>query len=104
LSRSFIFPNGYNADYELIIDPNLIFSTLTGSIGEEHHLVERALLLFPAYQIKWCCIMLNDFIRSDQTRREFALGDHATEERKRTQLAKARRALQDALQVRSCHS
>jgi len=67
-------------------------------------LAQRARLLLPAYQIKWCCIMLNDFIRSEQARREFALGDHATEERKRAQLAKARQALQHALQERSCHS
>jgi hypothetical protein len=37
--------------------------------------------------------MLNDFVRSEQARREFALGDHATEDRKRTQLEKARKAL-----------
>jgi len=28
---SFNFPNGYNKDYELIVDPELIFSTYTGS-------------------------------------------------------------------------
>ncbi|MGI8966456.1 MAG: aminoglycoside phosphotransferase family protein, partial [Limisphaerales bacterium] len=52
----------------------------------------RAKLLLPAYQIKWCCIMLNDFTRTEQARREFALGDHATEERKQTQLEKAQKA------------
>jgi hypothetical protein len=53
----------------------------------------RARLLVPAYQIKWCCIMLNEFLRGEQSRREFALGGGAAEERKRIQLDKAQAAL-----------
>jgi hypothetical protein len=52
---------------------------LAGALRVGASLASRARLLLPAYQIKWCCIMLNDFVRSDQTRREFALGDRATE-------------------------
>jgi hypothetical protein len=53
-------------------------------------LAERARRLWPAYRIKWCCIMLNDFVRVDHSRREFALGAEASADRKRTQLAAAR--------------
>lgn len=33
---SFDFPNGYNTDYELIIDPELIFSTYSGSTASNY--------------------------------------------------------------------
>jgi hypothetical protein len=56
-------------------------------------LAARSQLLLPAYRIKWCCIMLNDFVATDQARREFALGDLAAGERKRSQLEKTRKAL-----------
>jgi hypothetical protein len=54
-------------------------------------LADRAALLLPAYQIKWCCIMLNDFVRSEQARRQFAAGGAV--DRKAIQLEKAMRAL-----------
>ncbi len=54
-------------------------------------LADRAELLLPAYQIKWCCIMLNDFVRSEQARREFAAGGAV--DRKAIQLEKALRKL-----------
>lgn len=56
----------------------------------EGGLIQRAQLLLPAYRIKWCCIMLNDFVRTDRARREFALGAAASNDRKRTQLERAR--------------
>lgn len=71
---------------------NYFAARLTPSIGKEHHLAERALLLLPAYQIKWCCIMLNEFVRTDHARRDFSLGD-AAPQRKESQLQKAREAL-----------
>lgn len=57
----------------------------------------RAQLLLPAYQIKWCCIILNEFLQGDRARREFAQGSDALDERKATQLRKARHALELAL-------
>ena len=56
----------------------------------------RAELLFPAYQIKWCCIMLNEFSRTDSARRQFAIG--TGDERKAAQLERASQAL-EAVQV-----
>ena len=59
----------------------------------------RARLLLPAYQIKWCCIMLNHFVKAGKARREFARGV-ASEEAKAMQLEKARRLLQDIHKLR----
>jgi Ser/Thr protein kinase RdoA (MazF antagonist) len=52
----------------------------------------RAARLLPAYQIKWCCILLNEFIRVDAARRRFAAGGEVAGRRAR-QLAKARTLL-----------
>lgn len=60
---------------------------------------DRARLLLPAYQIKWCCIMLNEFVRGDRARREFAQGSAALGERKTAQLQKAQHALEVALKT-----
>jgi len=48
----------------------------------------RAELLLPAYQIKWCCILLNEFRPTAQARREFA-GHKLSEQRLKEQLEKA---------------
>jgi thiamine kinase-like enzyme len=50
-------------------------------------------LLMPLYELKWCCIMLNDFLPSGSSRRRFALHDLDEATRKLNQLNKARRAL-----------
>jgi len=59
----------------------------------------RARLLLPAYQIKWCCIMLNEFVPSEQARRNFAAGTELSVDRKTTQLAKARKSLAQAVEI-----
>lgn len=56
-------------------------------------LPERARLLLPAYGIKWCCIMLNDFLPLGTSRRDFAEGG-AAEARRDRQLALAARSLE----------
>jgi hypothetical protein len=71
--------------------------TLTAGLQAGQSLPERARLLLPAYQIKWCCIMLNEFARNDRERRDFAQGAATAEPRKIAQLAKARAALQGLL-------
>jgi hypothetical protein len=65
----------------------------------EGGLARRARLLLPAFQIKWCCIMLNEFGPGDKARRDFAQGAASAEERKAAQLQKARQALQAALGI-----
>ena len=49
--------------------------------------------LFPVYQIKWCCILLNDFLPLGRARRRFARSAADPDLRKAEQLEKARRAL-----------
>ena len=49
--------------------------------------------LLPVYEIKWVTIMLNEFLPTGKSRRAFADGGKNMEERKRTQLAKAKSAL-----------
>ena len=66
---------------------------LDRALGCAGTLIQRARRLLPAYRIKWCCIMLNDFVRSEIARREFSLGPSAGEDRKQTQLKKSQRAL-----------
>jgi hypothetical protein len=50
-------------------------------------------LLLPLYQLKWCCIMLNDFLPSGSSRRRFALHDLDESARKYNQICKSRKAL-----------
>jgi hypothetical protein len=49
----------------------------------------RCRILLRAYQIKWACIILNDFLPVDATRRDFALTS-AREQRCADQIRKAR--------------
>ncbi len=60
---------------------------------------DRIRLLFPLYQIKWCCIVLNDFLPADAARRRFARGGLSPARNKARQLAKA-----EALLDRLAHS
>jgi hypothetical protein len=65
---------------------------LDGLFGASANLPARAAQLLPAYQIKWCCILLNEFLRTDSARRRFAAGGEVAG-RKARQLAKARALL-----------
>jgi hypothetical protein len=56
-------------------------------------LSERALLLLPVIRVKWCCIMLNDFVPEFARRRQFADPGAGSDERKWRQLDKARQML-----------
>ncbi len=54
----------------------------------------RVDLLLPVYRMKWCCIMLNDFLPVSAARRDYAEGGEA-EARRDRQLARTRDALQN---------
>lgn len=58
----------------------------------ETHL-RRVALLLPVYSVKWCCIMMNEFLPAGGRRRRFAQSDEDQDQRKREQLRKARAAL-----------
>jgi hypothetical protein len=52
-------------------------------------LAERAHLIFPIFKIKWCCLMLNEFLHDSAKRRQFANPTLDPEQSKRLQLKKA---------------
>ncbi len=54
---------------------------------------ERARLLEPVFRVKWCCIILNEFLPAAAKRRRFADASADAAARKRLQLAKARTLL-----------
>ncbi len=78
---------------------DLFVHSLASGAGGGETLPRRAKRLLPAYQIKWCCIMLNHFVKAGKARREFARGA-ASEEAKALQLEKARRSLQEVQKLR----
>lgn len=49
----------------------------------------RAHILLPVFQVKWCCIILNEFLPDSAQRRRFADPTRDVATRKREQLAKA---------------
>jgi hypothetical protein len=54
----------------------------------------RVELLLPIYRLKWCSIMMNEFLPVGSRRREFARDADSHEQRKRQQLEKSGRFLQ----------
>ncbi|MFC1896825.1 phosphotransferase family protein, partial [Thermodesulfobacteriota bacterium] len=72
------------------------FVEAVGQIVSPEHLVrERVRALLPLYRIKWCCIILNDFLSVGRCRREFAVGMPDDRDRRGLQLDKARAYLAD---------
>ena len=67
--------------------------TVATELTEPATQLKRMGLLFPVYQVKWCCILLNDFLPPGSERRRFADGTSTQEERQAEQLAKARKVL-----------
>ncbi|RLC01441.1 MAG: hypothetical protein DRI57_31105 [Deltaproteobacteria bacterium] len=59
---------------------------------------QRFRLLFPVYQMKWCCIMLNDFLAVGDKRRGFAWHTEH-KKRKKRQLEKVRLYLEDVMNI-----
>jgi hypothetical protein len=72
---------------------DMFAQTVAAEMPESDARLKRMGLLFPVYQVKWCCILLNDFLPAGSKRRRFADGASAQEERQAEQLAKARKVL-----------
>jgi hypothetical protein len=69
---------------------------VTADLSEPETHLRNTRLLFSVYQIKWCCILLNDFLKSGHDRRNFSTRGSA-ETRKVAQLEKARLKLDTLL-------
>lgn len=63
---------------------------------DEHR--QRATLLAPVYRVKWCCILLNEFLPAGVARRRFAGAEADAQTHRTRQLAKARSLLHAAQQ------
>jgi hypothetical protein len=77
--------------------PVTAFARFTRAVADllpqpERH-VARAEVLLPVYRVKWCCIVLNEFLPVGGWRRQFAVPATEQHERKVRQLEKARQAL-----------
>lgn len=65
---------------------------------ELKHLAHRTRLCFPLFGIKWCLILLNEFLKGPLDRRTFAdASGRSAEERQAQQLGKARQKLRQLL-------
>ena len=73
---------------------DLFVQQVTQDLSEPASHRQRIDLLFPIHQVKWCCILLNDFLPDGSQRRRFADGS-GEGRREAVQLQKARRALQE---------
>jgi hypothetical protein len=63
----------------------------------------RVAVLMPAYRVKWCCIVLNEFVRVSSSRRRFAQAEIDPEQKKVVQLQKARRVLHSVTDERGIY-
>ena len=73
--------------------PRLIEAVSEPCLRDE--LESRIGLLTPVYGIKWCCLILNEFLAADRRRREFAQGSPMTSDRRAEQFERARRLLHE---------
>lgn len=76
---------------------NEFVSLCLDSFPDSQKLIERARLLRPAYQVKWCCIALNVFLPVNLARRKFANPNIDERALKREQLTKATQLFQTIL-------
>jgi len=56
-------------------------------------IIKRAKKLFPLFQVKWCCIMMNEFLPDTAKRRMFSNPELDIEQSKKEQLKKAQTLL-----------
>lgn len=68
-------------------------SAVADAVPDAAALRRRAALLFPVYELKWCCIMLNEFLPVGDDRRTFARGEESLAARRHDQLSKVEAAL-----------
>jgi hypothetical protein len=70
---------------------DMFVKAVVADLSDPELYCQRMALLLPVYQVKWCCILLNDFLPMGSARRRFA--HHDGEQEQATQLEKARHAL-----------
>lgn len=68
---------------------NMFVTKMIPGLLQPEKAMWRIAALFPLYQLKWCCILLNDFLPIDSQRRRFALEVKNNDVIKTRQLHKA---------------
>lgn len=80
--------------------PHQYFDTVVGEVtrwtSDPAHQARRIRLLWPAYQVKWACILLNEFLPISRERRQFAGADTDAQWRLERSQRLVRSALADA--------
>lgn len=72
-----------------------VLQRVSPEIGGDE-LAARVELLLPVYRMKWCCIMLNDFLPAGNQRRAFSNPNLDDERRRKGQLEKAVASYEEA--------
>ena len=70
----------------------LVIQNVSAQTPQPETTARRIRALLPLYRIKWCCIVLNEFIPDERRRRSYACGEIA-ESRQHAQMEKACRLL-----------
>lgn len=83
--------------YDMVVD------AILDNLKEQKLHVDRVAVLLPVYEIKWCCILLNDFLPVGGRRRNFSAGVKNQDNKKSEQLNKAKLALKNALKRDVCY-
>jgi hypothetical protein len=69
-------------------------AAIAAAFPDSAALRRRSGWLLPVYRIKWCCIVLNEFLPAGRARRRFSAADLRSDHQPSVQLAKARRILE----------
>ena len=81
---------------------DLVIRRISEMLPPSLRLVERVAVLMPVYQVKWCCILLNEFLPRERARREFASAAAGTPHNAHIkQLSRARAALAKSKTLRA---
>lgn len=73
---------------------NFFVKTIVDKTSDPEKFKHGIKALLPAYKIKWCCILLNEFLDIESNRRNFAYGEVDFDKIKSEQLEKARKYLE----------
>ena len=71
-------------------------NTVASVSANPERLKQRIAILLPVYRIKWCCILLNEFLDIGSEKRNFAHEKNNSDKIKLEQLEKARRYLKSS--------
>jgi hypothetical protein len=80
-----------------------VMESVASGLAEPGLFRARVAVLMPVYRLKWCCIVLNEFVRVSSNRRLFANAHNAGEDKKFEQLQKARSVLRSVTEERGIY-